>query len=92
MNAPTANTIAAAEHAIALMCALARNVAQADNSMKARAPPSLAPARRTFLRFLNSDPLPPSNLLQKGEWKRNKYVGTSLVDKTLAIIGFGKAR
>lgn len=36
VNAPTANTIAAAEHAIALICALARNVAQADASMKAR--------------------------------------------------------
>ena len=29
---------------------------------------------------------------QNGEWKRTKYVGTSLVDKTLAVIGFGKAR
>jgi hypothetical protein len=29
---------------------------------------------------------------QKGEWKRTKYVGTSLVDKTLAVIGFGKVR
>jgi D-3-phosphoglycerate dehydrogenase len=37
VNAPTANTIAAAEHGIALLCALARNVAQADASMKARA-------------------------------------------------------
>lgn len=60
VNAPTANTIAAAEHGIALLCALSRNVAQADASMKA------------------------------GEWKRTKYVGTSLIDKTLAIVGFGK--
>lgn len=35
VNAPTANTIAAAEHAIALLTAMARNVAQADASMKA---------------------------------------------------------
>ena len=35
VNAPTANTIAAAEHAIALVCALSRNVAQADASVKA---------------------------------------------------------
>lgn len=35
MNAPTANTIAAAEHGISLLTALARNVAQADASMKA---------------------------------------------------------
>lgn len=35
VNAPTANTIAAAEHGIALLTALARNVAQASASMKA---------------------------------------------------------
>lgn len=34
VNAPTANTIAAAEHGIALLCALSRNVAQADASVK----------------------------------------------------------
>ena len=60
VNAPTANTVAAAEHGIALMCALSRNVAQADASMKA------------------------------DKWERNKYVGVSLVDKTLSIMGFGK--
>ena len=60
VNAPTANTIAAAEHGIAMLCALTRNVAQADASVK------------------------------RGEWKRTKYVGVSLVGKTLAIMGFGK--
>ncbi|CAM0902061.1 unnamed protein product [Alopecurus aequalis] len=60
VNAPTANTIAAAEHGIALLCGMARNVAQADASLKA------------------------------GKWARNKYVGVSLVGKTLAILGFGK--
>lgn len=35
VNAPTANTIAAAEHGIALLTAMARNVAQADASVKA---------------------------------------------------------
>lgn len=60
VNAPTANTVAAAEHGIALLCSLSRNVSQADASMKA------------------------------GKWERNKYVGVSLVDKTLAIMGFGK--
>ncbi|KAK9282109.1 hypothetical protein L1049_005021 [Liquidambar formosana] len=60
VNAPTANTIAAAEHAIALLAAMARNVAQADASMK------------------------------DGKWQRNKYVGVSLVGKTLAVMGFGK--
>ena len=60
MNAPTANTIAAAEHGIALITALSRNVAQADASVKA------------------------------GKWERTKYVGVSIVGKTLAIMGFGK--
>ena len=60
VNAPTANTVAAAEHGIALLCALARFVPQADMSMKA------------------------------GKWDRSKYTGTSLVAKTLAIMGFGK--
>ncbi|SPT20442.1 unnamed protein product [Triticum aestivum] len=60
VNAPTANTVAAAEHGIALLCAMARNVAQADASLKA------------------------------GKWARTKYVGVSLVGKTLAILGFGK--
>ncbi|KAF3339250.1 D-3-phosphoglycerate dehydrogenase 1 [Carex littledalei] len=60
VNAPTANTIAAAEHGIALLTAMARNVAQADASVKA------------------------------GKWERSKYVGVSLVGKTLAVMGFGK--
>ena len=62
MNAPTANTVAAAEHGIALICALSRNVAQADASVKA------------------------------GKWERTKYVGVSIVGKTLAVMGFGKVR
>ncbi|XP_013628994.1 PREDICTED: D-3-phosphoglycerate dehydrogenase 3, chloroplastic [Brassica oleracea var. oleracea] len=60
VNAPTANTVAAAEHGIALLTAMARNVAQADASIKA------------------------------GKWMRSKYVGVSLVGKTLAVLGFGK--
>ncbi|CAL0335319.1 unnamed protein product [Lupinus luteus] len=60
VNAPTANTIAAAEHGIALLAAMARNVAQADASIKS------------------------------GKWERNKYVGVSMVGKTLAVMGFGK--
>ncbi|XP_011017153.1 PREDICTED: D-3-phosphoglycerate dehydrogenase 3, chloroplastic-like [Populus euphratica] len=60
VNAPTANTIAAAEHGIALLTAMARNIAQADASIKA------------------------------GKWQRSKYVGVSLLGKTLAVIGFGK--
>eukprot|EP00958_Prasinococcus_capsulatus_P023176 scaffold3383_cov412-Prasinococcus_capsulatus_cf.AAC.1 len=34
VNAPTANTIAAAEHSIALMCAMTRCIVQADTSVK----------------------------------------------------------
>ena len=34
VNAPTANTVAAAEHGIALLCAMTRNIAQANLSMK----------------------------------------------------------
>lgn len=60
VNAPTANTIAAAEHGIALLASMARNVSQADAALKA------------------------------GKWQRTKYVGVSLVGKTLAIMGFGK--
>ncbi|KAJ1409980.1 S-adenosyl-L-homocysteine hydrolase, NAD binding domain [Sesbania bispinosa] len=60
VNAPTANTIAAAEHGIALLAAMARNIAQADASLKA------------------------------GKWQRSKYVGVSMVGKTLAVMGFGK--
>ncbi|EFJ26746.1 hypothetical protein SELMODRAFT_412481 [Selaginella moellendorffii] len=60
VNAPTANTVAAAEHAIALLAALARNVAQANASVKS------------------------------GSWQRSKYTGVSLVDKTIAVMGFGK--
>ncbi|XP_074559781.1 D-3-phosphoglycerate dehydrogenase 1, chloroplastic-like [Curcuma longa] len=60
VNAPTAITVAAAEHGIALLTAMARNIARSDASMKS------------------------------GKWERNKYVGVSLVGKTLAILGFGK--
>ncbi|KAJ4963022.1 hypothetical protein NE237_022961 [Protea cynaroides] len=60
VNAPTANTVAAAEHGISLLAAMARNIAQADASVKA------------------------------GKWERSKYVGVSLVGKTLAVMGFGK--
>ncbi|MCO5613102.1 hypothetical protein L7F22_067376 [Adiantum nelumboides] len=35
VNAPTANTIAAAEHGVALLVAMARNIPQADSALKA---------------------------------------------------------
>lgn len=47
VNAPTANTVAAAEHGIALLTAMARNVAQADASIKAgESPQFLASLRK----------------------------------------------
>lgn len=60
VNAPTANIVAAAEHGVSLLCAMARNIPDANVSMK------------------------------NGEWKRSKYVGTSLSGKTVGIMGFGK--
>lgn len=30
------------------------------------------------------------DLVNPGKWQRNKYVGVSLVGKTLAVLGFGK--
>eukprot|EP00210_Caulerpa_lentillifera_P004264 g4067.t1 len=60
VNAPTANTVAAAEHGIALLCSMARNIPSADASMK------------------------------EGKWLRTEHIGTSLVGKTLAVMGFGK--
>ncbi|KAK9061355.1 hypothetical protein SSX86_018536 [Deinandra increscens subsp. villosa] len=75
VNAPTANTVAAAEHGIALLTAMARNVAQADASIKA----GLYSVQLLYVCRLNF-----------GKWLRNKYVGVSLVGKTLAVMGFGK--
>jgi D-3-phosphoglycerate dehydrogenase len=49
VNAPTANTVAAAEHAIALLAAMARNVAQADASLKAGTPSFLQTIKVTTL-------------------------------------------
>ncbi|KAF9675867.1 hypothetical protein SADUNF_Sadunf09G0078100 [Salix dunnii] len=85
VNAPTANTIAAAEHGIALLAAMARNVAQADASLKAGTLVLTIgfdiPSRSTYFNCF---------LINAGKWQRNKYVGVSLVGKTLAVMGFGK--
>lgn len=59
-NVPGGNTISAAEHTMALILALSRNIPQADASMRA------------------------------GQWKRDKFVGTELQEKTLGLIGFGR--
>jgi D-3-phosphoglycerate dehydrogenase len=59
-NAPAGNTLAACEHTLAMMTSLARNIPQANASLK------------------------------KGEWKRSKFMGVELNEKTLGIVGFGR--
>ncbi len=60
VNSPGGNTIAAAEHTLALMLSLARHIPQADYSMR------------------------------QSEWKRAKFLGVELYQKTLGILGLGK--
>jgi D-3-phosphoglycerate dehydrogenase len=59
-NAPRSNIVTAAEHTMALLLALARNVPQAHGALVA------------------------------GRWERKAFTGTELMDKTLAILGFGR--
>jgi D-3-phosphoglycerate dehydrogenase / 2-oxoglutarate reductase len=59
-NAPEGNTLAATEHTMAMMQSLARNIPQANAS------------------------------LRKKEWKRSKFMGVELNEKTLGIVGFGR--
>ncbi|KAG5548203.1 hypothetical protein RHGRI_013786 [Rhododendron griersonianum] len=84
VNAPTANTIAAAEHGIALLAAMARNISQASESVKAGSVvKAFCPSAK--VKFV-------SDLVYSfaRKWQRSKYVGVSLVGKTLAVMGFGK--
>jgi D-3-phosphoglycerate dehydrogenase / 2-oxoglutarate reductase len=60
VNAPTANIVSAAEHAVALLLAVARNVPAADRS------------------------------LQDGEWKRSRFTGVEVADKTVGVVGLGR--
>ena len=60
MNTPAGNTTSTAEHSIAMLMALSRNIAPASNS------------------------------LRKGEWDRDRFVGTQLAGKTLAVVGLGR--
>jgi D-3-phosphoglycerate dehydrogenase / 2-oxoglutarate reductase len=57
VNAPTSNIVSAAEHAVALLLAVARRVPQAAASLRA------------------------------GEWKRSRYTGVEVTDKTVGVIG-----
>ncbi|PRX95678.1 phosphoglycerate dehydrogenase [Allonocardiopsis opalescens] len=60
VNAPTSNIVSAAEQAITLLLANARNTAPAHNA------------------------------LVNGEWKRSKYTGVELYDKTVGVLGLGR--
>ena len=60
VNAPTSNIVSAAEHAVALLLAVARNVPAADAS------------------------------LRSGEWKRSKFTGVEIADKTVGVVGLGR--
>src|SRR5687767_11006389 len=60
VNAPTSNITSAAELAVALMLAAARNISPAHAA------------------------------LTRGEWKRSRYGGTELFEKTVGIVGLGR--
>jgi D-3-phosphoglycerate dehydrogenase / 2-oxoglutarate reductase len=60
VNAPTSNIVSAAELAVALLLASARNIAPASQALRA------------------------------GQWKRSKYTGVELADKTVGIVGLGR--
>jgi D-3-phosphoglycerate dehydrogenase len=59
-NAPEGNTLAATEHTMAMMLSLARNIPQADASLKQK------------------------------QWKRSKFMGIELNEKTLGVVGLGR--
>ncbi len=60
MNTPAGNTTSTAEHTIAMMMALSRNIGPASAGMR------------------------------EGKWDRNKFTGTQLSGKTLAVVGLGR--
>ncbi|HET7477793.1 MAG TPA: phosphoglycerate dehydrogenase [Dermatophilaceae bacterium] len=60
VNAPTSNITSAAELAVGLLLASARNIAPANQALKG------------------------------GSWKRSKFGGVELLDKTVGVIGLGR--
>ncbi|HEX6920532.1 MAG TPA: phosphoglycerate dehydrogenase [Actinomycetes bacterium] len=60
VNAPQSNIVSAAELAVGLLLAAARNIAPANAALK------------------------------NGEWKRSKYSGVELYEKTAGIVGLGR--
>ena len=60
VNAPTSNITSAAELAVGLLLACARNIAPANEALKG------------------------------GAWKRSRYGGVELLDKTVGVVGLGR--
>ncbi len=60
VNAPTSNIVSAAELAVGLLLAAARNISPAHAALRA------------------------------GQWKRSKYTGVELFEKTVGIVGLGR--
>jgi D-3-phosphoglycerate dehydrogenase / 2-oxoglutarate reductase len=60
VNAPTSNITSAAELAVGLLLASARNIAQAHSALK------------------------------DGQWKRSKYSGVEVLEKTVGVVGLGR--
>ncbi len=60
VNAPTSNIVSAAELAVGLLLAAARNISPAHAALRA------------------------------GQWKRSKYSGVELFEKTVGIVGLGR--
>jgi D-3-phosphoglycerate dehydrogenase len=60
VNAPTSNIVSAAELAVGLLLASARNIVAANAA------------------------------LTQGQWKRSRYTGTELYEKTVGVVGLGK--
>ncbi len=60
VNAPTSNIVSAAELAVGLLLAAARNISPASAALRA------------------------------GQWKRSKYTGVELFEKTVGIVGLGR--
>jgi D-3-phosphoglycerate dehydrogenase / 2-oxoglutarate reductase len=60
VNAPTSNIVSAAEHAVALLLAAARQIPAADAT------------------------------LRQGQWKRSKFMGVEVTDKTVGVVGLGR--
>jgi D-3-phosphoglycerate dehydrogenase len=60
VNAPLSNIVSAAELAVGLLLAAARNIAPANATLK------------------------------NGEWKRSRYTGVELYEKTAGIVGLGR--